>query len=152
MKRYKLLKDLPLVKAGTILEEKNGLIMYYTPEGDNLGVMSYSELRMLRESGRFDEWFEEVGNKSWKPIGGERGYLANLCGDKNALEKLKALKRLRNDGLRFNNWYRQDEFWAGTNLTRLHIDAFIDGEAAHDRRIMKDLDLLFEEEEEEEEE
>ena len=111
MKRYKLLKDLPLAKAGTIF------------------IMGGYELGETQRTGKFGEWFEEIEeNKVWKPEEGGKYYCISCSGSvyltryfsdkidrhlfeigncfktkedaEKAVEKLRALRRLREAGLK----------------------------------------------------
>lgn len=69
MKRYKLLKDLPLYPAGTICEIQEQDFSLYRDcresvvkvEDDSfVEIINPVELRKIREDSKFDEWFEEV--------------------------------------------------------------------------------------------
>ena len=61
MKRYKLLKELPLSKVGEILEERDcSGICICNADGDML--ISTTCYERLKERGELDEWLEEVKN------------------------------------------------------------------------------------------
>ena len=73
MRLYKLLKDLPTVKAGAIFKEKIKI--------DGTRVLKACESGhrhsiLVREIDNFDEWFEEIkeptDNIHWKPKKGEK--------------------------------------------------------------------------------
>lgn len=80
MKRYKLLKDLPTVKAGTIFQEivrevddSRALKEYETTNKDSI---------LISEINNFDEWFEEIKEPTdsihWEPLPGDiYWYLSN---------------------------------------------------------------------------
>lgn len=80
MKRYKLLKDLPTVKAGTIFQEivrevddSRALKEYETTSKDSI---------LISEINNFDEWFEEIKEPTdsihWEPLPGDiYWYLSN---------------------------------------------------------------------------
>lgn len=80
MKRYKLLKDTPTLKAGTIFEEVVGdfdglrALTRITPVGANT-----SPHFTIKDIDNFDEWFEEIPeNKRWRAeYGGEYAYIAD---------------------------------------------------------------------------
>lgn len=57
MKKYKLLKDLPTIKAGAIYREKT------TPSGSEILEITNSVIHHAVEKkfiNNFDEWFEEI--------------------------------------------------------------------------------------------
>lgn len=80
MKRYKLLKDAPTIKAGTIFEEVvsdfDGLkaLARITPVGAKT-----SPQFTINDIDNFGEWFEEIPeNKRWRAeYGGEYAYIAD---------------------------------------------------------------------------
>nr|DAN77748.1 MAG TPA: hypothetical protein [Caudoviricetes sp.] len=68
MKKYKLLKDTPTIKAGTVFEEVVGdfdglkALTRITPVGAKT-----SPQFTIKDIDNFDEWFEEIpGNKRWR--------------------------------------------------------------------------------------
>ena len=98
MKKYKLLKDLPLAKAGTIcviIEEIVSIDMtrdYIVREFNDsmMGriVMTSDELGEIRRTGKFDEWFEEIDeSKVWRPNTCEQYYYikpdCEICSEQN---------------------------------------------------------------------
>ena len=72
MKRYRLLKDTPTIKAGTIFEEvvsdfdKLKELVRITP----LGAKT-SPQWTIQDINNFDEWFEKVEEADWKPKKGD---------------------------------------------------------------------------------
>ena len=174
MKKYKLLKDLPLYPAGTIGEIRkldDGVESIIKVKNDILvEIINSVELRTIREEGKFDEWFEEIEeSKAWKPKQGEIYYFAYSNGEvaseeyadipidrvrveigncfkteeeaEKTIEKLKALRRLREAGVRFDGWT------CDCYETEIHITAVFDLKSQIDSQFQKDLDLLFIEEE-----
>lgn len=175
MKKYKLLKDLPLYPAGTICEiRKQDDSLYFDGsesvvkvEVDSLvEIMSIVELRAIRDEGKFSEWFEEVeDSKVWEPKEDEYFYCLDTEGcygvhrnyksivedgmfeigncfktaeeAEKAVEKLKALRRLREKGLRLKSWEAN-----GSHIT---IQASIP-DISCSRQDVTDLNLLFKEE------
>lgn len=172
MKKYKLLKDLPLYPAGTICEIRELLDNYaesvFKVNADDslVEIMGREELRVISDEGRFDEWFEEIEeSRVWKPKKGEIYYFAYSNGEvaneeyadipldrlrvelgncfkteedaEKAVERLKALRRLREKGLRLKSWEAN-----GIHIT---IHASIPDLSCSGRDVT-DLDLLFKEE------
>lgn len=72
MKRYKLLKDTPTIKAGTMFEEvvsdfdELKELVRITPVGTKT-VPQWT----IQDINDFDEWFEEVKETGWKPEKGD---------------------------------------------------------------------------------
>ena len=170
MKKYKLLKDLPTAKAGSIFEVRNGGL--YDPDTNHFVY----NLITLKKFGTFDEWFEEIEeSKAWKPE--ERGeyYYINYSGSafldiydsgeldsclfeigncfktkedaEKAIEKLKALRRLREKGLRFDGTKWRNHYYEDNHFT---IKSHFDGELDNLADINEDLSMLFYEESEDE--
>lgn len=155
MRRYKLLKDLPTFKAGDeFLLEYNGCL--YLQEGQMSNhrsdrVMAYHKKTLDRFPNILEDWFEEIKPNSywcidWTEEGGiyhtesvdvldefnkEIGnYFPNKWEAKVAVDKLKAWKRLRDNGFKFD----------GHNLEQLRVHIWLD----HGYSEMKhDLDILF---------
>lgn len=84
MKRYKLLKDTPTLKAGTIFEEVVGdfdglrALTRITPVGANT-----SPHFTIKDIDNFDEWFEEIPEKyeRWRGEKGDGYYFLADSGD-----------------------------------------------------------------------
>ncbi len=109
MKRYKLLKDTPTIKAGTIFEET-------TSDFDELkelvrvmpknGAQAFPEWA-IEDINNFDEWFEEIKETAWKPKTGDTYRYINSDG-------IILLSRWSNDDLdnaryKIGNCYRTDK-------------------------------------------
>lgn len=80
MKRYKLLKDLPTLKSGTIFQEitreVDGSKILKEYDSNNKNTMLVSEIK------NFDEWFEEITDSiHWKPNFGEEYWYVNYIGN-----------------------------------------------------------------------
>ena len=97
MKKYKLVKDLPFAKAGTIFRRMN------FKSKDGLSDYDYLETSMLLDGDQdetvfsikrnyfvnnFDEWFEEVGEPEW-------AYYINAFGGDVDSVKVADLPRIR---------------------------------------------------------
>lgn len=87
MKRYKLLKDTPTIKAGTIFEE----IVNMSDGIRELAVVVLGEdipedpQFAIQDIDNFDEWFEEIKEEStdsihWKPKHGAEYFWIDECG------------------------------------------------------------------------
>lgn len=80
MKKYKLLKDLPLYKAGTVCTLSYCMLEFSENSDGGRVVMTEQEITALKRHGRFDEWFEEFEeNGVWKPEEGDDYW--NISGD-----------------------------------------------------------------------
>lgn len=80
MKLYKLLKDLPTVKAGAIFKEKIKI--------DGTRVLKACESGrkhsiLVREIDNFDEWFEPTSSISWNLKWGDRYWYIDYWGNVN---------------------------------------------------------------------
>lgn len=78
MKLYKLLKDLPTVKAGTIFKEKIKI--------DGTRVLKACESGrkhsiLVREIDNFDEWFEPTDSIHWTPKKDDEYFWMNSYGE-----------------------------------------------------------------------
>ena len=176
MKKYKLLKDLPLLKAGAIFTINYYGTLYYKDENSSISIIKSNQDEMKKD-GTFDEWFEEVKERRvWKPkedeeywyTYGNGDYESDTFPDKNdgpvtkrmaeerlaigncfkteeeakkTVEKLKALRRLREAGVRFDGWT------CDCYKPEIHITAVFDSKSQIDSQFQKNLDLLFIEEE-----
>ena len=79
MKRYKLLKDLPTIKAGEIFKEtvtgynEKNLLVRIAP------LNAKSPRLKVQDIDNFDEWFEEVKEPTdsihWNPMIGEKCFI-----------------------------------------------------------------------------
>lgn len=79
MKRYKLLKDLPTIKAGEIFKEtvtgynEKNLLVRIAP------LNAKSPRLKVQDIDNFDEWFEEIQEPTdsihWKPMIGEKCFI-----------------------------------------------------------------------------
>ena len=84
MKHYKLLKDTPTIKAGTIFEEVTSdydelkELVRITPIGTKT-----SPQFTIQDIDNFDEWFEKIKADGihWKPKVGEKYFYINEYGD-----------------------------------------------------------------------
>jgi len=78
MKRYKLLKDTPTIKAGTMFEEvvsdfdELKELVRITPVGTKT-VPQWT----IQDINNFDEWFEEIKETVWKPKTGDTYWFIN---------------------------------------------------------------------------
>ena len=88
MKRYKLLKDLPTVKAGATFRE-------IVREGDGSRVLKEYGINnkvsiLVSEINNFDEWFEEIQEPTdsihWKPQPGDTYWFVDCWGVVNRTE------------------------------------------------------------------
>lgn len=77
-KYYKLLKDTPMAKAGTIYKDNN---TYLSDLPNNVGVFYIPDIK------DFDEWFKEVDNPNepnhslgWQPKPGDTYHIADISG------------------------------------------------------------------------
>lgn len=174
MNKYKLLKDLPVLKAGAIFTLNDYNILYYKDENNSINIPKSNQDKMKRD-GTFDEWFEEIEeSKVWKPKEDEEYWYTYGNGDfesdifpdesdnkysqsmaksrveigncfktvedaKKAIEKLKALRRLREKGLMFKEWYC--DYPTSKHQMAIKIEATADAFAD----VWEDLNLLFEE-------
>lgn len=80
MKLYKLLKDLPTVKAGAIFKEKIKI------DGTRVLKTCGSEHKhsiLVREIDNFDEWFEPTSSISWNLKWGDRYWYIDYWGNVN---------------------------------------------------------------------
>lgn len=75
MKKYKLLKDLPLAKAGEILQGSESGAIYIT-NWRRKPMLSSELVKMLKDKGQFDDWFEEI--KEDKPANPLADAMSNL--------------------------------------------------------------------------
>lgn len=76
--KYKLLKDLPTIKAGTIFQEitreVDGSKILKEYNSNNKNTMLVSEIN------NFDEWFEEITDSiHWKPNNGDEYWYIDDC-------------------------------------------------------------------------
>lgn len=83
MKRYKLLKDTPTIKAGTIFEEvvsdfeELKELVRITPVGAKT-----SPQWTIQDINNFNEWFEEIKKfEEWEPKDGEDFIYLDCCGE-----------------------------------------------------------------------
>ena len=82
MKHYKLLKDTPTIKAGTIFEEvvsdfdELKELVRITPVGTKT-VPQWT----IQDIDNFNEWFEEVDKAGWKPTKGDEYWSIYNNGD-----------------------------------------------------------------------
>nr|WP_325300850.1 hypothetical protein [uncultured Dysosmobacter sp.] len=169
MKQYKLLKDLPAAKAGTVVTQYDRALHL----ADNTTLLTSEIVTKLQMDNEFDDWFGEVDEgKAWKPKHGKKYwylmkdgsigcdyYMDGIQSDegrikignyfrteedaREALKKLKALHRLlHEDGLKFKKW--EYEIYA----PEIKISASFDPEYESLQQLNDDLDLLFMEGEE----
>lgn len=169
MKKYKLLKDLPFVKAGSILTEQEGHNdrPCLCKDEDDMGIIVNSgKYEKMKEAGIFYEWFEEIEeSRVWEPRRGDKYWYIDECGSvdiyvydgddtdqmilelgncfrtqkdaEQAVEKLKALRRLREKGFDFYDFFCQSIDDHHSIEITAHIHKRFDDE------IEKDLRLLF---------
>lgn len=74
MEIYKLLKDLPTFKAGSLFEMEDGSLYYYTKSGDSHWqpkVMAYHKKTLNRFPNILEDWFEKVEDRPWEPKYGD---------------------------------------------------------------------------------
>ena len=95
MKLYKLLKDLPTVKAGAIFKEKikiDGTRVLKACESDRKHSI------LVREIDNFDEWFEPTNSISWKLKWGDRYWtMVMFITPKKSVKKLMNVNWLKSD-------------------------------------------------------
>jgi hypothetical protein len=96
MKLYKLLKDLPTVKAGAIFKEKIKI--------DGTRVLKtcgsgHKHSILVREIDNFDEWFESTSSISWNLKWGDRYWYIDYWGNVNYRNYADAII----DGLNIDN-------------------------------------------------
>ena len=111
MKKYKLVKDLPFAKAGTIFRRMN------FKSKDDLSDYDYLETSMLLDGDQdetvfsikrnyfvnnFDEWFEEVGEPEW-------AYYINAFGGDVDSVKVADLPRIRANLKSTGNYFETRE-------------------------------------------
>ena len=111
-------------------------LTYGTLEELNEEWEDYNELEYWYIDNNGDILFSDLDDdKLWKDLAEERNEIGNYFETKEeaekAVEKLKAIKRLKDKGFRFESWF------GGSKLISFRI-----GEWA-DEDIAKDLDLLF---------
>lgn len=156
--------------------------LYMVDDNGKIAVLAYHQTTLDKFPNILDEWFEEVAeNKVWKPkFKDVFYYLVANCGihrgmntqngfeemvmsigncfrtiedAEKAVEKLKALRRLREKGLRFRHAKRFLDFDSDGHISFIFSTEVArgmkDGPAFPDE-IQKDLDLLFKEESEDE--
>ena len=133
MKRYKLKKCLPTFDAGDVFYISDAGSLFR--EGDNIPAYSWTTLEKFPNI--MTEWFEEIKEPTrWKPELGEKYYLSDSNGSvydsvwsndyidrsrfeigncfqtkeeaEQAVEKLKAWKRLKDSGLKFKGWNKSN--------------------------------------------
>lgn len=133
MKKYKLIKDLPTFKAGTVfyISECGNLVQ----ESDDVMVYDWEEIHNFPNI--LTDWFEEIKEPTrWKPDLNQKYYLIRTSGyvydsiwtndsiddgrleigncfqteeeAERAAEKLKAWKRLKDSGLKFKDWNKSN--------------------------------------------
>ena len=106
MKRYKLLKDLPTIKAGEIFKEtitgynEKNLLVRIAP------LNAKSPRLKVQDIDNFDEWFEEVKEPTdsihWNPMIGEKCFI---------LENANIIPTLFTGKLRDYNAWRTDKIF-----------------------------------------
>ena len=96
MKKYKLLKDLPLLKAGAIFTINYYGTLYYKDENSSISIIKSNQDEMKKD-GTFDEWFEEAIHSRIKMmVQLQREWLKNVLRLATVLRpKKKPRKRLR---------------------------------------------------------
>ena len=130
MKKYRLLKGLPTFKAGEIFKLKGGNLYYYPAENGTENahwsdkIMAYNHKTLEKFPNILDEWFEEVeepkdywvidirDGAGYKPYLEEPSEMDFEIGNyfetkeeaEKAVEKLKAFKRLKDNGFSFERW------------------------------------------------
>lgn len=111
MKRYKLLKDLPFAKAGTIFrrmsfKSKDGLSDYDYLETNVLldGNQDETVFSIKRNYfvNNFDEWFEEVGEPEWV-------YYVDSFGSKVSKIRVSHISRIRENLKSIGNYFETEE-------------------------------------------
>lgn len=163
MKKYKLLKDLPLLKAGAIFILNDYDFLYYIDENYTISFPESDQNKMKRD-GTFDEWFEEIeSNRKYYAIDEygevlERTEVDGVTDDHKAignyfktreeafyaLEKIVAFRRLREDGLKFDGFTR-------TSNGEIIIRAMMDGRAEEWNHSQdEDLECLYRKEDDNE--
>lgn len=169
MKKYRLLKDLPTFKAGEIFKLKGGNLYYYPAENGTENahwsdrIMAYHHKTLEKFPNILDEWFEEVEepkeywcinewgiiedtdykNDKYDNAAKEIGnYFSSKEEAERAVEKLKAWKRLKDLGAKFNDYNLGD--LSGTDYIGdkylIELDGLTNEKVC---RVKSDLDLLF---------
>lgn len=89
MKRYKLLKDTPEVKAGAIFAQQGDgeLIVHAIPNSDDDSVHFHKH--MIKN---FDEWFEETKYETWaiNTLSSRVEEISNIAYSEGAIKNLKS--------------------------------------------------------------
>ena len=76
MRKYRLLKDTPALKAGTVFELKDGRL--FLKESEDCVAISVFQKDGVND---FDEWFEEVREfGGWQPKGSKKYKYLNSSG------------------------------------------------------------------------
>lgn len=171
MKKYRLLKDSSIFKAGEIFKLKGGNLYYYPAENGTENahwfdrIMAYHHKTLEKFPNILEELFEEVeepeyywfirdgGNIDRANIGfstvemhKELGnYFSSKEEAERAVEKLKAWKRLKDLGAKFNDYNLGD--LSGTDYIGdkylIELDGLTNEKVC---RVKSDLDLLFSQE------
>lgn len=171
MKKYRLLKDLPTFKSGEIFKLKGGNLYYYPAENGTENahwsdrIMAYHHKTLEKFPNILEEWFEEVeepkeywvidirDGAGYKPYLEEPSEMDFEIGNyfetkkeaEKAVEKLKAWKRLKDLGAKFNDYNLGD--LSGTDYIGdkylIELDGLTNEKVC---RVKSDLDLLFSQE------
>lgn len=154
MKQYKLIENLPTFNAGDIFEIRDDGCLWLVDTSEaghwKKNVMAYHKHTLEAFPNILEDWFEEIsgfwcigemGNIDYATVSREGiigaykrigNYFETREEAELAVRKLKAWKRLKDNGFRFNGW---DGTQIGSNISYIS-EIYYEGCA-------DDMDLLF---------
>ena len=161
MKKYRLLKGLPTFKAGEIFKLKGGNLYYYPAENGTENahwsdrIMAYNHKTLEKFPNILDEWFEEVeepkdywvidirdgaGYKPYLEEPSEMDFeIGNYFETKEeaelAVRKLKAWKRLKDNGLKLES----AEDFMRSPLDEIHFEYDVE----HQKNVYQDICIIL---------
>ena len=170
MKKYRLLKDLSIFKAGEIFKLKGGNLYYYPADNGTENahwsdkIMAYHHKTLDKFPNILEEWFEEVEEPKeyWMiDVFGDVDIVSSIYTDdmidelreignyfetkkeaKKAVAKLKAWKKLKDLGAKFNGYNLGD--LSGTDYIGVEYLIELDGLTNKELCELESyLDLLF---------
>lgn len=170
MKKYRLLKDLSIFKAGEIFKLKGGNLYYYPADNGTENahwsdkIMAYHHKTLEKFPNILEEWFEEVEEpkEHWMiDVFGDVDIVSSIYTDdmidelreignyfetkkeaKKAVAKLKAWKKLKDLGAKFNGYNLGD--LSGTDYIGVEYLIELDGLTNKELCELESyLDLLF---------
>ena len=168
MKKYRLLKDSSIFKAGDIFKLEGGNLYYYPAENGTENahwfdrIMAYHHKTLEKFPNILDEWFEEVEepkeywcinewgiiedtdykNDKYDNAAKEIGnYFSSKEEAELAVERLKAWKRLKDKGFKVDLW----DYDGGNYQEKIKTGRILFRVKDYEEND-KDLDLLFSQE------